>query len=126
MPFSDSSGIEHLKKNIAYYLKLIRGIKYSHDQVIIVSGSLQSLYLIGNSLINNGDRMVMENPTFHDVHSIFRSFQTDIDTVSIDDERIQIDQIKTDQKPKLIHVIPSNQYPYNVKMSKQRKLDLLR
>ena len=126
LSFTDSSGVDHLKKNIAYYLKLIRGIQCSHEQIIIVSGSLQSLYLIGNSLINNGDRMVMENPTFPNVHSIFRSLQANIDAVPIDDEGIRVDQIKTDQKPKLIHITPSNHYPYGVKMSKKRKLDLLK
>lgn len=125
LSFSDSSGIDALKKNIADYLKLIRGIKCDHEQVIIVSGSLQSLYLVGNSLINNGDRMVMENPTFPNVHSIFRSLQADIDAVPVDHEGIQVDRIKKDKTPKLVHVTPSNQYPYGIKMSFKRKKEIL-
>ena len=70
--------------------------------------------------------MVMENPTFPNVHSIFRSLQADIDAVSIDENGIEVDQIRNDKKPKLIHVTPSNHYPFGVQMSQDRKLELLK
>ncbi|MDR6302063.1 GntR family transcriptional regulator/MocR family aminotransferase [Mesonia maritima] len=127
LSYSDSSGIEALKKNIANYLNLIRGIKCDHHQVIIVSGSLQSLYLVGNALLNTGDTMVMENPTFPNVHSIFRSLQANIKALPIDDEGIMLDklQLTEKEKPKLLHVTPSNHYPTGIQMSKKRKLEVL-
>lgn len=128
LSFSDSSGIEPLKKNIANYLNLVRGIKCDYEQIIIVSGSLQSLYLVGNALLNPKDTMVMENPTFPNVHSIFRSLDANLKPVSVDENGIKIDDLKlsSKEKPKLIHLTPSSHYPTGVQMSLQRKHEILK
>lgn len=127
LSYSPSSGIIPLKKNIATYLNITRGIKCDDKQVIIVSGSLQSLYLIGNVLINEGDQVVMENPTFPNVHSIFKSLRANIHAVQIDQEGICLDALPTqaDFSPKVIHTVPSNHYPTGVRMSMERRQALL-
>lgn len=127
LSFSDSSGIEVLKKNIANYLNLVRGIKCDEQQIIIVSGSLQSLYLIGNALLNPKDSIVMENPTFPNVHSIFKSLDAKINHLPVDNQGIMINEEVPEyhKNPKLIHLTPSNHYPTGVRMSYQRKLEVL-
>jgi len=124
LTYSASSGNEQLKENIANYLNLSRGLKCDSRQVIIVSGSLQSLYLAGSVLLNPKEEVVMENPTFPNVLSIFKSLDTKIFGVPIDEEGIQVSKIKA-KAPKLIHVTPSGHYPTGVEMSLSRKLDLL-
>ncbi|RNL82073.1 PLP-dependent aminotransferase family protein [Sinomicrobium pectinilyticum] len=127
LSYSNSSGVEVLKRNLAGYLNMMRGIRCDYEQIIIVSGSLQSLYLLGNALMDRGDTMVMENPTFPNVHSIFRSLEANIIAASIDREGICIPQAdEVSARPKLIHITPSGHYPTGVKMSPQRKSDLLR
>lgn len=125
--YSISSGINSLKENIANYLLLTRKIKCDPAQIMIVSGSLQSLYLVGNVLIDKGDVVYMENPTFPNVISIFKSLRAQVVPVSIDSEGLRIDKM-TDipgKSPKLVHVTPSNQYPMGGKMSRERRLQLL-
>ncbi|SFW58638.1 transcriptional regulator, GntR family [Sinomicrobium oceani] len=126
LSYSNSSGVEVLKRNIAGYLNMMRGIRCDHEQIIIVSGSLQSLYLIGNALINRGDRMVLENPTFPNVHSIFRSLEADIVPASTDGEGIRLPEEDVLPSPKLIHITPSGHYPTGIKMSGHRKQELLK
>lgn len=125
--YSISSGIDSLKKNIANYLLLSRRIKCDPDQIIIVSGSLQSLYLIGSVLINKGDGVCLENPTFPNVISIFKSLQANVHPIEVDEEGIRVDQLSSEEhkKAKLIHVTPSNHYPTGGKMSMERRLQLL-
>ncbi|WP_461532812.1 MocR-like pyridoxine biosynthesis transcription factor PdxR [Sinomicrobium sp.] len=123
LSYSNSSGVEVLKRNLAGYLNMIRGVRCHHEQIIIVSGSLQSLYLIGNALVNRADCMVMENPTFPNVHSIFRSLEANIIPASVDEEGMQLPQVAV--SPKLVHITPSGHYPTGVKMSLQRKKELL-
>jgi GntR family transcriptional regulator/MocR family aminotransferase len=127
LSFSDSSGIEIFKKNIANYLNLVRGIKCDYQQIIIVSGSLQSLYLIGNALLNPKDTIVMENPTFPNVQSIFKSLEAKINELPVDNQGIKIKEYKSKgaASPKLIHLTPSNHYPTGVRMSQQRKFEIL-
>jgi GntR family transcriptional regulator/MocR family aminotransferase len=124
LSFSDSSGMEHLKKNIAMYLNLVRGIRCDFEQIIIVSGSLQSLYLIANALLNSKDKVIMESPTFPNIHSIFKSLDADISALALDNKGIDISSYRG-KSPKLMHVTPSNHYPTGRKMTLGRKRELI-
>ena len=121
-----SSGLNPLKVNICNYLNISRNILCDPEQLIIVSGSLQALYLISNALINKGDTVIVENPTFPNVHSIFKSTQANIVPIPLDDEGISISDINRHNHlcPKLLHVTPSNHYPLSVKMSLKRRKEL--
>lgn len=127
LSYSQSSGLDELKKSIVSYLNISRNIKCNHDQIVIVSGTLQSLYLIANTIINKGDAVVLENPLFPNVHSVFKSSQAELIPIELDEEGISIQQLNkiADKKPKLIHVTPSNHYPLGTKMSLKRRTELL-
>ena len=122
-----SSGLNPLKVNICNYLNISRNIKCEPDQLLIVSGSLQSLYLISSALLNKGDAIILENPTFPNVHSIFKSSQANLLPVALDAEGISIDIINNynSLQPKLVHVTPSNQYPLGTKMTLKRRKELI-
>ncbi len=124
--YSNVSGLKALKQQIAEYLYFMRGVVCDPEQVIIVSGSVQSLFLIGSSLINPGDTVVMENPTFPNVHSIFKSLSADLQALPLDQEGIDLRQLPPGLMPKIIHLTPSNHYPTGRKMSLQRKLEILK
>lgn len=127
LSYSSTTGIIELKKNISNYLNVSRNIKCDYNQIVIVSGSLQSLYLIATTLIDKDDSVILENPVFPNVHSVFKSSQANLIPVDLDDEGINVKKFpSTSKSPKLIHVTPSNHYPLGIKMSFERKQDLLK
>lgn len=123
LSYSPSAGNEQLKTTIANYLNLSRNIKCSPQQVFIVSGSLQSLYLIGNILLNAADAVGIENPTFPNVHSIFKGLRAKICPFEIDNEGFVINE--NYRNLKLLHITPSCHYPTGIKMSERRKIDII-
>ncbi len=127
LTYSHATGLIELKKSIRNYLNVNRNIKCNYEQIVIVSGSLQSLYLITNTLIEKSDCVILENPTFPNVHSIFKSNHAKILPVSLDQEGIDINEMNslTSLKPKMVHVTPSNHYPLGVKMSLQRRKQII-
>ncbi len=127
LSYSKSTGQIELKKSICKYLNISRNIKCSPNQIVVDSGSLQSLYLIANTILNKGDAVVIENPLFPNVHSVFRSSQAHLIASNIDNEGINIQEIVSQEikNPKLIHVTPTNQYPLGIKMSLERRQELL-
>jgi GntR family transcriptional regulator/MocR family aminotransferase len=128
LSYNRSTGIDPLKKSISDYLNISRNIKCNYEQIVIVSGSLQSLYLIGNVLLDKGDNVVLEDPAFPNVHSIFKSMQANLLPIQLDDEGISIDEMNNlnHLKTKAIHVTPSNHYPLGIKMSLKRRKELLK
>ncbi|MEW4922208.1 PLP-dependent aminotransferase family protein [Algibacter sp. 2305UL17-15] len=125
--YSRATGIDSLKKSICDYLNISRNIKCDYKQIVVVSGSLQSLYLVSNALINKDDHVVLEDPTFPNVHSIFKSIQATLLPIPLDDEGISMKHIDSINhlKPKIVHTTPSDHYPLGVKMSLNRRKELL-
>lgn len=127
MSYGSVLGLDSLKRNIAEYLRIYRNIQCDHDQVVIVTGSLHSLSLIGDILLDEGDQVVAENPTYANALAVFKSLKAKIVTADIDTEGLSLQSIKNKKlkSPKLVYTIPSNQYPAGVKMSLKRRLELL-
>lgn len=124
LSYANAIGLDSLRENIANYLKVYRNISCNVDQIIITSGSLHSLYLIGNTLLNKKDEIVIENPTYPRAYQLFGSLNAKIFATKVDKEGINIKKTKSDN-PKFIYTTPSNQYPLGIKMSINRRLELL-
>lgn len=125
LSYSSTTGLECLRNNIANYLKTYRNIKCNADQIIITTGSLHSLSLIGDALIDKRDEVVIENPTYPHAYNLFDSLKAKICTARIDSEGINIKKVKC-KNPKLVYTTPSNQYPTGIKMSLKRRLEILK
>ncbi len=124
LSYAPTEGLDKLRVSIMNYLRIYRNINCDYQQIIITSGSLHSLYLIGNSLLNKGDTIIMENPTFPRAYYLFESLKANIIPCGIDSKGINIDSMKH-QQIKFIYTTPSNQYPLGIKMSKDRRKELL-
>jgi GntR family transcriptional regulator/MocR family aminotransferase len=87
---------------------------------------MQSLYLISSLLVNPGETVCIENPTFPNVHAVFKGLMANIMGVPLDKKGIYVDWMKGAKcKPKLIHVTPSCHYPSGLKMPIDRRMELL-
>jgi len=126
--YSISSGIDALKQSLCNYLRLSRRIVCSPEQIVVVSGSLQSLFLLGSVVVEKGDSVVLENPTFPNVASIFRSLQAKILPVEGNGNGMDVDSLEaySGRGVKIIHCTPSNHYPIGGKMSLENRLKLIR
>lgn len=126
LAYSPSSGMDRLKINIANYLNLTRNIQCDPSQVIIVSGSLQSIYLLGSIFLNPNDQVILEDPCFPNVNAILTGLMAHIIGAPIDKHGLNLTFLNHRKiKPKLIHVTPSCQYPLGIKMSDARRQELL-
>lgn len=126
LSYDRTTGSEMLKEQICNYLNVSRNMKCRPEQLVVVSGSLQSIYLVASAIINKGDAVALENPTFPNVHSIFKSHLAKLLPVGLDAEGIDLQALAAySETPKLVHVTPSDHYPLGIKMSLQRRLQLL-
>lgn len=127
MSYSHTLGLDCLRQNIADYLKLYRNIQCDYSQIIIVTGSLHSLSIIGDLLLNKKDEVVVENPTYANALAVFKSLKAKIIPAAIDSEGLSLDSLSHVKlkRGKLIFTTPSNQYPTGVQMSLKRRLELL-
>ena len=125
LTYSNAIGLESLRQNISEYLKIYRNIKCDPSQIIITTGSLHSLSMIADSLINKDDEVVLENPIYPNAYTLFKSLEAKIIAAQIDEQGMIVENLVC-QKPKILYNTPSNQYPSGVKMSLNRRLEILR
>ncbi|MFC4723043.1 PLP-dependent aminotransferase family protein [Geojedonia litorea] len=124
LTYGNTLGLKELRKNIASYLKIYRNIDCNYEQVVITSGSLHSLFLVGSILIDPTDGVAIENPTYPSAYNLFKSLKAKVHSIPVDDDGIVVDEIN-DKKVKLVYTTPSNQYPSGVKLSMERRIALL-
>ncbi len=65
LDYQDDAGLETLRRTIAAYLRVARGIACTAEQIIVTSGYQGSLALIGQALIQPGDQVWVEDPGYH-------------------------------------------------------------
>ena len=94
-------------------------------ELVITSGAIEALELVGKSFLDAGDLVVVEGPTYLGAIQAFRSFETALDAVPLDDDGLQVDELerRLDRglRPKLVYTIPDHQNPAGVTMSAERR-----
>lgn len=121
--------IEHL---LAHTLTK-RGITAKFEDVIITSGSQQGLDVVGRVLIDPGDPVIVELPTYSGAIAAFHNLQAslvgvpqDAEGICVQDvERVAGDLRKQGRPAKFVYVTPNFQNPAGLLMSAARRRDLL-
>jgi len=123
----DSLGYKPLREAIVRYVVRTRALQCEADQVIIVNGTLQAINLLTHILIERGDRVVIEEPSFLDVRRIFQSHGAQLLPIPVDESGIMVEKLPACSSPKikLVHTTPSHQFPTGAVLSLPRRLELL-
>jgi DNA-binding transcriptional MocR family regulator len=122
---SDVAGLAALRKQTCDYLARRRGVQAEPDDVLIVSGTQQAIELTTRVLLNEGDRVVLEEPHYFSAHQALVAHGVELAAVRTDEQGLICDELPT-QSPRLIYVTPSHHFPTGAVMSLQRRLELLR
>ncbi|OGI12693.1 aminotransferase [Candidatus Micrarchaeota archaeon RBG_16_36_9] len=131
LQYGPTEGITPLRETLIKRMKKTRGIKCSLDQIIITTGSQQVLDLIPKILVNPGDYIVVESPTYVGALSAFNCYQPNYIPVQMDENGMKTNELEEkiranrDKPIKFIYAIPEFQNPTGVSMSMERKKHLL-
>ncbi|KAA3658762.1 MAG: PLP-dependent aminotransferase family protein [Chloroflexi bacterium] len=103
------------------------GIQAQLENVMITSGSQQALDMIGKVLINSGDLILTEKPTYLGALQAWRSYQAEYTTVPVDAHGICTNQLEEAlcSGPKFMYILPNFQNPGGVTLSLERRLALI-
>ena len=125
LTYATGPGDAGLRESVAEYLQGTRGVVCTADQVLITSGTQQSLYLVTQLLADPGDAVWLEDPGYWGARSVFNAGGLRLVPVGIDDEGLAPTPEQSRQPPRLMFVSPSHQYPTGALMSHGRRRQLL-
>jgi 2-aminoadipate transaminase len=127
LQYTVSDGLPKLREQVATRM-VTRGIDCTSDDVLILQGSQQGLDLVAKMLIDEGDVIVTESPTFLGALVAFDPCEPRYVGVPIDGEGMDMNGLEEALKSnnvKLIYTIPDFQNPSGVTLSTERRQQLM-
>jgi GntR family transcriptional regulator/MocR family aminotransferase len=122
----DGKGYPPLRKAIAQYLGLSRGVKCEADQVVIVSGVQQALDQLFRFLVRKGEPVWMEDPGYFGASIALRNAGAKIIPVPVDEQGLSVSAgMKLCPKAIGVFLTPGHQFPLGTTMSLERRLAVL-
>ena len=126
LQYSTTDGYAPLREWIAAEKSKL-GANITPDQVIIVSGSQQALDLIGKVFINEGDKVLVETPTYLGALQAFDLFFPNFVSVASDEDGLDAEQLTASQvkDAKFLYALPNFQNPTGRLMTEARRQALV-
>ncbi|MCQ2456825.1 MAG: PLP-dependent aminotransferase family protein [Clostridia bacterium] len=125
LQYGITEGHTPLRDAIKARIKRIENIGTDNDELIVVSGGQQGLELATKVLINEGDTVIVEEPSFIGALNAFRSYGAHLAGVPVESDGMDMDAlekvIKENKNVRFIYTIPTFQNPMGVTMSVEKR-----
>jgi GntR family transcriptional regulator / MocR family aminotransferase len=123
----DVAGYAPLRQALAEYLRTMRGVRCTADQVIVTSGAQEGIDLALRVLIDPGDPVWMEDPGYAGTTRALRAAGARVLHAPVDARGLDVEGAARELGPaRLAYVTPANQFPLGMAMDAARRLELLR
>jgi 2-aminoadipate transaminase len=123
--YAPTRGVAGTLDALAHRLELVEGRRPADDELLITSGAIEALELVGKSFLDRGDTVVVEGPTYLGAIMAFRSFESELVAVPMDEDGLEVDELERrladGLRPKLLYTIPDHQNPAGVSLSGERR-----
>lgn len=128
LQYGATEGYNPLREQLAALMQSKGCAKVVPDGLIVTTGSQQALDLVGKTLINPGDKVIVEAPTFLATIQCFRLYGAQVIGAPIDPRGVQVDQLERlmkEHQPKLVYLIPTFGNPSGATLSLERRRRIL-
>lgn len=113
LQYGITKGLPELREIIATFYSW-QGIAININNIIITTGSQQALDIIGKTFINEGDHVVLEEPSYLGAIQAFSMYRPTFKTIELEYDGMNIEKWKesiSEGKSKLTYLIPNFQNP---------------
>lgn len=128
LQYGQSEGYAPLRAWIAGEMAA-RGVKASAEDVLITNGSQQVLDLVGKMMLDAGDVVLTENPTYLAAIQAFQTFEPKFVGVPTDEHGLipeAVPALIKQHRPKFLYTIPTFQNPTGLTLARERRAQLAR
>lgn len=125
LQYSVTEGYTPLRDRLKERMKKVDCFDENLDELIITSGAQQANELACKVLLNEGDTLFCEEPSFIGSLNAFKSYNVNLVGVPMEEDGMKLDALeealKTANKPKLIYIIPNFQNPTGLCTSLEKR-----
>ena len=125
LQYSVTEGYTPLRSRLKERMKKADCFDENSDELIITSGAQQANELACKVLLNEGDTLFCEAPSFIGSLNAFKSYNVNLVGIPMEDDGMKLDALeealRTANKPKLIYIIPNFQNPTGLCTSLEKR-----
>jgi 2-aminoadipate transaminase len=133
LQYGPTEGLESVRERISEVMAA-EGMDVDPDSILPTSGGQQAIDLVCKILVNPGDVVIAEAPTYPGAVPTFCSYEADVIQITMDRDGMRIDELQAalarldseGRRPKFIYTIPNFHNPGGVTMSLERRHELIR
>jgi 2-aminoadipate transaminase len=119
--YAPTRGLAGALDALAGRLERLQGLRPADDELLITSGGIEALELLGKAFLDPGDVVVVEAPTYLGSIQSFRSFQAELLPVALGAGGLDVAELErrlaAGLRPKLLYTIPDHQNPAGVSLA---------
>jgi 2-aminoadipate transaminase len=128
LQYGPTEGFEATKECIAEVMAA-EGMHPDREDIIVTTGGQQAIDLVAKTLVDPGDVVICEAPTYPGAVPVFSAYQAETFQVEMDADGMKVDELEAlldrlargGQRPKFIYTVPSFQNPAGVTLSPERR-----
>ena len=127
LQYSTTEGFGPLCEWIAARLAR-RGMRVTSDQILITNGSQQGIDIVSRVLLDPGDVVAVESPTYLAAIQTFEGCEVTFAPVASDDHGMDVDDLArvfAERLPKLVYLVPEFNNPKGTTLSRERRAQLV-
>ncbi|MBQ7661262.1 MAG: PLP-dependent aminotransferase family protein [Clostridia bacterium] len=125
LQYGITEGYGELRDMVKARMKTVESIGNAEDELIIVSGGQQGIELTTKCLVNEGDTVIVEEPSFIGATNAFRSYGAHLVGVPVNNDGMDLDRLEEviaeNKNVRFIYTIPTFQNPMGVTMSVEKR-----
>jgi 2-aminoadipate transaminase len=129
LQYAPSEGIPSVREYLAERQAQLQGRRPETAELIVTSGGMECITLAGLALLDPGDAVVVEAPTYLGALMAFAGFDTQVTGIPMDEHGLQVDvleaRLEDGLRPKLIYLIPEFQNPTGRTLTLERRHALI-
>jgi 2-aminoadipate transaminase len=133
LQYGPTEGLDELKDCIVEVMAA-EGMRAEPDDILVTTGGQQVIDLVCRTLLDPGDVVVAEAPTYPGALPSFVAYQADVVQIEMDDAGVRVDLLEQTldrlaaegRRPKFIYTVPSFSNPAGVTLSLERRRHLVR
>jgi 2-aminoadipate transaminase len=129
LQYTPCAGLPSVREYLIDRQEQLQGRRPEQAELIVTSGGMECLTLMCQALIDPGDPILVEAPSYLGALMAFGGAEADVAAVAMDDQGLRVDdlaeRLETGLRPKFVYTIPEYQNPTGRTLSLERRQELV-